>query len=96
MENLILNKLEAIEHNSLLASKKLFSFEEAVLFTGMKKTYLYKLTCTKQIPYYKPNGGHVYFDKEDLEKWMRRNRFKTNDEVEQESIIHTIKKGGAL
>jgi len=81
MENEILEQLEQIKNYSLLAAKTMLTLSEAALMTGLSKAYLYRLTCTKQIPYYKPNG-RVYFDKSELETWMRRNRYNTTAEAE--------------
>ena len=56
MTELILKKLEAIERNSLLAAKNVLTLDDVVYLTGMSKSYLYKLTCTKEIPFYRPSG----------------------------------------
>ena len=37
----------------------------------------------KAITYYKPNGKLCFFDPEDLDKWMRRNRITSDEELEQ-------------
>ena len=50
------------------------SLTEAVEYTGFKKSYLYKLTCLNAIPFYKPNGGKIFFTKEDLDTWLSRGR----------------------
>lgn len=94
MEQEILNKLEAIERYSLLAAKNVLCFDDVVLLTGLSKSHLYKLTCTHQIPHYKPNGKHVYFDRVEVEDWMRQNRVATQMEAEQQAIAYTLQKGG--
>ena len=43
MENQILERLGAIERNSLLAAKSVLTLEEASLYTGLSKAYLYRL-----------------------------------------------------
>lgn len=83
----IQQQLDRIERNSLLTAKKMLTVDDASLITGLSKSYLYKLTQSQQIPHYKPNGKFVYFDREDLEQWMRRNRVASQDEVE--STVHT-------
>lgn len=70
----IIERLERIERNSLLAAKNVLSIDDVVLLTGLSKSYLYRLTCKKQIPYYKPNGKLAYFDRKEIETWMRQNR----------------------
>jgi len=61
------------------------SIDEACKFTGFKKSYLYKLTCQKDIPYFKPNGKLIYFSKADLQKWIFRNKHKSRQEIQAES-----------
>lgn len=93
----ILNKLEAIERNSqmaarnsLLAAKNVLTIEDVALLTGISKSHLYKLTCTKQIPFYKPNGKYVFFDRLEVENWLKQNRVITKEEAEQQAAAYTV------
>lgn len=81
----IIERLERIE-KSVLLSKNVLTFDEAVLFTGLAKSYLYKLTASGKIPHYKPSGKLIYFDRAELEQWMLRNPVKTAEEIEQQAI----------
>ena len=81
----IIERLERIE-KSVLLSKNVLTFEEAVMFTGLAKSYLYKLTASGKIPHYKPSGKLIYFDRSELEGWMLRNPVRTADEIEQQAI----------
>jgi excisionase family DNA binding protein len=93
MENKILEKLSKIESLYLQQPEQILSFNETCSFLGYSKSYLYKLTHSRQIPHYKPNGKMLYFKKSDLEDWLLRNRVKTADEIEQEAIDYaTIQK----
>lgn len=83
----------------LAALKPVLTMDEAVIFTGLSKSYLYKLTCRKLIPYYKNKGMKgIYFKREELEAWMTQERVATQEEIEQEAIRYTVKndmkKGG--
>ena len=95
MEEKILSELDAIKRYSLLAAKNVLDFNDAVLLTGLSKSHLYKLTCTRQIPHYKPNGKYVYFDRKEIEDWMRQNRVNTQTEAEQQAIAHVVRSGRA-
>ena len=98
MEEAILSKLETIEVYSLLAAKNVLNLEDAAILTGLSKSHLYRLTCTHQIPYYRPNGKIIYFDRGELESWMKQNRIATKQEAEQEAIAYVVtgnQKGGA-
>ncbi len=81
----LMERLERIERGVML-QKNVLTFEEAVMFTGLAKSYLYKLTASGKIPYYKPSGKLIYFDRSELERWMLRNPVKTADEIEQQAV----------
>lgn len=48
------------------------TIEEAAAFLGFKKSYLYKLTSTRQIPHFKYGGRIILFDRAALETWKRQ------------------------
>lgn len=73
-----------------LFAKQVLTLDDAVLFTGLKKSYLYKLTCRKEIPHYKPKGEFIYFDRAELEAWMKQNRVLTQIEAEQKADLYCI------
>jgi excisionase family DNA binding protein len=91
-------KINQILAYSLLAAKNVLTLEDVALLTGLSKSYLYKLTCAKQIPYYRPNGKQIYFDRGEVEAWMKQNRVNTRQEAEQQAAMYVAghKKGGAL
>lgn len=96
MEEKILAELDAIKRYSLLAVKTVLNLEDVALLTGLSKSHLYKLTCTRQIPHYKQNGKQMYFDRAEVEAWMKQNRVTTQTEAEQQAIAYAVtgKKGG--
>ena len=94
-EDLILQRLETIERYSLLGAKSVLLIDEVALLTGLSKSRLYKLTCGKQIPFYK-NAKMLYFDKKEVEDWMRQNKSISQMEAEQKADAYLVRKGGAL
>lgn len=74
MDKEILAQLDRIERNSLLLSKNVLTFNDLALFTGMAKSTLYKLTSKGEIPFYRPTGKHLYFDKAEIENWLKTNK----------------------
>lgn len=94
MEDIIMKQLAEIKAFSLLAAKKVLGIDDVVLLTGLSKAYIYKLTCRKEIPYYKPNGKLVYFDRQEVEGWMKRNRVNSIVEAEQMASKYLLEKGG--
>ena len=88
-------RLKNIE--TLLSSQKnVLNLDEVCSLTGLSKSHLYKLTCSGRIPHYK-QAKHLYFDRVEVEQWLKSNRFKSSDEVEKEaaSYVTLDKKGGA-
>ena len=69
----------------LFLSKNVLSFDEASRFLNLSKSYLYKLTSGNLIPHYKPQGKMLYFEKTELEAWLRQNPVKTQAQIEQEA-----------
>lgn len=91
----ILNRLNRIERNSLLAAKNVLTFNDVALLTGLSKSHLYKLTSSGQIPHYKPAGKQLYFDRVEVEAWLKQNRIATQNEIESEATTYVVtKKGG--
>ncbi len=54
-------------------NKRVLNFDEACQYLGYKKSYVYKLTSAGVLPYSKPNGKRIYFDRILLEEWMLSN-----------------------
>lgn len=94
MEEQILLCLKKVETNSLLAAKKVLNIDDVAALTGLSKSHLYKMTCRKEIPYYKPNGKLVYFDRAEVEAWMKQNRVNTAQEASQQAAKYVMEKGG--
>lgn len=88
-------RLENIEI-MLLTSKTVLTFDEASDYTGLSKSHLYRLTSTGGIPFYKPKGKIIYFDRKELDNWMLQNRNITQEELEirANTYLATKKKGG--
>lgn len=70
--------------------KNILTFSEAADYTGMSKSYLYKLTSTGAIPHYKPSGKLTYFNREELEAWVFSNRITPMNEIDQRATDYTV------
>jgi len=70
----------------LLSQKNVLNFDEIVSYTGLSKSYLYKLTCSGGIPCYKPQGKIIYFNKSEIDNWLLQNRKATTRELETKAI----------
>ena len=78
------DKLESI----CFASKEVLNLEEAAAFLGVKKSTLYKMTHFSQIPYYKPAGKLIFFEKSALLDWVRNVKVKSEDDIREEAALH--------
>lgn len=87
-----LDKLGAlIGYRTAICHKEVLSFDEAVIYTGFKKSYLYKLTSTKAIPHYKPTGKSCYFRRRELEEWLTANPVATDEELNAAALEYCMK-----
>lgn len=83
MDKTLEMRVEELEQ-MLFLTKNVLSFDEASKFLNLSKSYLYKLTSGNLIPHYKPQGKMLYFEKVELEAWLRQNPIKTQAQIEQE------------
>lgn len=80
-----MNKLEEIqaqlnEIKALLSlNKKVLNLNEVADYIGYSKSHIYKLTSTNQIPHSKPNGKGLFFDKDEIDYWLLKNKVPTQD-----------------
>ena len=89
METSIEMRVAELE-NLVLHSKNVLSFEEASRFLNLSKSYLYKLTSGNLIPHYKPQGKVLYFEKTELEAWLRQNPIRTQAQTEAEAQKYVL------
>jgi len=79
----------------LLSQKNVLTFDEATTYIGISKSHLYKLTMVNSVPFYRPRGKMLYFDRVELENWLLQNRITPTDElVAKASTYVTLNKGG--
>lgn len=68
-----------------LNEKEMWTMNELCRATGFSKSYAYKLTSTRAIPHYKPCGKMVFFNRQEIEAWLQRNRVSTAAEIAGEA-----------
>ena len=77
--------LEALADRLAYCTKEVLTVDEVNRYTGISKSYLYKLTMNREIPHYKPTGKLVFFNRREVEQWLQNNRVKTESELNQEA-----------
>ena len=92
MDKELETRLNNIERYTILAAKNVLTIDDVALLTGLSKSYLYRLTCERKIPFYKPNGKQIYFDRKEIENWQRQNRVKTVEEASQFAANYELRK----
>jgi len=91
-KNQILEKLERIEAILSKTTKTILTVDDLVDYTGFKRSYIYKLVHLNEIPYSKPQGKLLFFDREEIDHWLRRNKSHSKSQIEEKAINHYYKK----
>jgi excisionase family DNA binding protein len=74
-----------------LLENKPLTFPEACRYLNISASYLYKLTHRKAIPHFKPTGKRVFFDRSQLDAFLRQKPIATLSE--RLEAIETAKRG---
>ena len=95
----ILEKLTSIQQllsKQCLLQREVLSLGEACEYLNVSASYLYKLTCTKQIPHYVPTGKKIFMKRTEIDQWLLSNRQGTVSDIQQKAADYLIKKGRAV
>lgn len=87
----IIERLDRIE-NMIRTNKTVLTIDDAAEYTGLSRSYLYKLTAKGEIPFSKPRGKLIYFSKEKLDQWLLSNKRKSNEEIKKEALEYTFRR----
>ena len=74
-----------------LLQKKTFNVSDLAEYTGFSRSYIYKLTHRREIPYYCPSGKLIFFKRSEIDTWLLRNKRKSKEEIEKEAQLHLSK-----
>lgn len=93
---ILIQKLERIEtliEQQGILRKDVLNFTEACQYLGLSQSHMYKLTSSKSIPHFCPQGKRLYFKRTELDEWLLRNRTDTQDEIDRQAADYLIKQG---
>lgn len=103
MESIVLETLQKQDErlknieNLLTLTKTVLNLDEVCKLTNLSKSHIYKLTCWGKIPFYK-QAKHLFFDRIEIENWLKENRFKSSIELQKEAAtfvtLNKKSKGG--
>ncbi|MBL7878298.1 MAG: helix-turn-helix domain-containing protein [Chryseobacterium gambrini] len=86
----IIQKLDRIE-KYIFGLKDILNVEELSDYTGFSKSSIYKLVHKSQIPYSKPNGKLLFFDRKKIDDWLLQNSHKSTSDLQHEALEYTLK-----
>lgn len=69
-----------------LNTKAVLTAREAAAYMGCDMSYLYSLTKSRTLPYYKPGGKLLYFRRVEIENWLLHNRIDSESELTQTAM----------
>lgn len=81
-----LNKLETLLVSSV---KQILTVEDLINYTGFSRSYIYKLVHKNILPYSKPNGKTLFFQKNEIDEWLLQNKSNSVFQIEQKAIEYT-------
>ena len=91
----IQGELSELKKITLLGAKNVLTVEDVSFLTGLSVKRLYSLTSLKQIPHFKREGCRtLYFDKAEIENWMKGYRVVTEAEAIQAAANYNLASSG--
>lgn len=92
MENqMILEKLNKLERLITDSTKEIFNIEDLINYTGFSRSYIYKLVHKNVVPYSKPNGKFLFFQKSEIDEWLLQNKNQSVSQIEQKALDYSFK-----
>lgn len=90
MDNDLVKEIgDLVSAKTLFATKEVLTSDEVARYMGVSRSYLYKLTMSRAIPHYKPQGKICYFNRREIEAWLQTNRVATDKEIADQAARHT-------
>ena len=72
----------------MYAVKEYLTVHEAADYLNLSVSMIYKLTSKHELPLYKPNGKTIFIKRDDLNRWISRNKVLSQEEVEDFAVTH--------
>lgn len=71
-------RLKSIEE-TLYTTKDILNMKEVCQYLGISQSLLYKLTCSGEIPHFKPRGKMIFFEKKELIEWIKKGNLLSSE-----------------
>lgn len=85
-------RLKSIEE-ILYTTKDILNMKEVCQYLDISQSLLYKLTCSGEIPHFKPRGKMIFFEKKELIEWIKKSNLLSSEITKGSS--KTITKGSS-
>lgn len=85
----IIEHLKTVESKFFML-KEMMTLDEAAEYLGASKSLLYKMTASRGLTHYKPNGRVIYIDRKDLDELLRTNPVYSKKALERQAIAATM------
>ena len=83
-------RLKSLE-DAIYTTKEILNMKDVCQYLDISQSLLYKLTCTCEIPHFKPRGKMIFFEKKEIIAWIKRN--KVNDQELSNLFVNMESKG---
>lgn len=71
-------RLKSIEE-TLYMTKDILNMKEVCQYLDISQSLLYKLTCSGEIPHFKPRGKMIFFEKKELIEWIKKGNLLSSE-----------------
>lgn len=71
-------RLKSIEE-TLYTTKDILNMKEVCQYLDISQSLLYKLTCSGEIPHFKPRGKMILFEKKELIEWIKKGNLLSSE-----------------
>ena len=71
-------RLKSIEE-TLYTTKDILNMKEVCQYLDVSQSLLYKLTCSGEIPHFKPRGKMIFFEKKELIEWIKKGNLLSSE-----------------
>lgn len=71
-------RLKSIEE-TLYTTKDILNMKEVCQYLDISQSLLYKLTCSGEIPHFKPRGKMIFFEKKELIEWIKKSNLLNSE-----------------
>jgi len=71
--------------------KEFLTVQEAADYLGLSSSLIYKMTSKHDISVYKPNGKTIFLRRDDINRWISRNKVMSQEELEEFTMAQMTK-----